>query len=49
MKVIDFKSARWKHEDEPSCSKHVEDIKKLKIKLCMYELCISSVYIVQSK
>jgi len=35
-------------EDEPSCSKHVEDTKKLKIKILIYEMCISLVYIVQS-
>jgi hypothetical protein len=33
-------------EDEPSGSKHVEDIKKLDIKISIYEMCISLVYIV---
>jgi len=33
-------------EDEPSASKHAEDIKKLRIKILIYEMCISLVYIV---
>jgi hypothetical protein len=33
-------------EDEPSVSKHVEDIKKLKIKILIYKRCILLVYTV---
>jgi BRCT domain type II-containing protein len=33
-------------EGEPSGSKHLEDIKKLKIKILVQEMCISLVYIV---
>jgi BRCT domain type II-containing protein len=33
-------------EDELSGSKHVEDIKQLKIKILIYEMCSSLVYIV---
>ena len=33
-------------EDEPSGSKHVEDIKKLKIKILISKMCILSVCIV---
>ena len=33
-------------EDEPSGSKHVEDIKNKKIKILIEEMCVSLVYIV---
>jgi hypothetical protein len=33
-------------EDEPSGSKHVEEIKKLKIEILIYKRCILFVYIV---
>jgi hypothetical protein len=33
-------------EDEPAASKRVEDIKKLKIKILIYKMCITLVYVV---